>query len=50
MLLANEGKPGRERLTLMRVFEELRGLGYEGGYDSVRRYAKAWRVVLGAGR
>ena len=48
MLLANEVKPRRERLTLMRVFEELRGLGYEGGYDSVRRYAKAWRVVRGA--
>jgi hypothetical protein len=29
MLLANEGKPARERLTLIRVFEELRGLGYE---------------------
>ena len=48
MLLANEGKPARERLTLIRVFEELRGLGYEGGYDSVRRYAKAWRVARGA--
>jgi transposase len=48
MLLANEGKPGRERLTLMRVFEELRELGYEGGYDSVRRYAKTWRVARGA--
>ena len=48
MLLANEGKPARERLTLMRVFEELRGLGYEGGYDSVRRYATAWRVARGA--
>ena len=30
------------------MFEELRGLGYEGGYDSVRRYAKAWRVARGA--
>jgi transposase len=48
MLLANEGQPSRERLTLMRVFEELRELGYEGGYDSVRRYAKAWRVARGA--
>jgi transposase len=47
MLLANEGKPGRERLTLMRIFEELRELGYEG-YDSVRRYAKTWRVARGA--
>ena len=27
---------------LIRVFEELRGLGYEGGYDAVRRYARAW--------
>ena len=33
----------RERLTLIRVFEELRGLGYEGGYDAVRRYAQVWR-------
>ncbi len=36
------GKPARERLTLIRVFEELRALGYEGGYDAVRRYARAW--------
>src|SRR5580692_9743585 len=42
MLLANESKPALERLTLIRVFEELRGLGYEGGYDAVRRYARAW--------
>ena len=27
MLASNEGKPSRERLTLIRVFEELRGLG-----------------------
>jgi transposase len=25
------------------VFEELRRLGYEGGYDAVRRYARSWR-------
>jgi transposase len=48
MLLANEGKAARERLTLIRVFEELRGLGYEGSYDAVRRYAKKWRVERGA--
>jgi hypothetical protein len=29
-------------LTLIRVFEELRALGYEGGYDAVRRYTRAW--------
>jgi len=43
LLAANEAKAGRERLTLIRVFEELRGLGYEGGYDAVRRYARGWR-------
>jgi transposase len=43
MLAANEAKPGRERLTLIRLYEELRGLGYAGGYDAVRRYARAWR-------
>ena len=32
----------RERLTLIRIFEELRALGYEGGYDAVRRYARTW--------
>ncbi len=30
-------------MTLLRIFEDLRGLGYEGGYDAVRRYAAAWR-------
>jgi hypothetical protein len=39
MLAANEAKPARERLTLIRLFEELRGLEYTGGYDAVRRYA-----------
>ena len=48
LLLANEGKPARERLTLIRIFEELRSLGYEGSYDAVRRYAKGWRVARGA--
>ncbi len=33
---------GPERLTLIRLFEELRALGYEGGYDAVRRYARTW--------
>ena len=42
ILAANAAKPARERLTLVRVFEALRGLGYQGGYDAVRRYARSW--------
>jgi len=48
LLLENEGKPSRERLTLVRVFEKLRGLGYDGGYDAVRRYARSWGKDRGA--
>src|SRR5262249_54290866 len=42
LLLANEAKASRERLTLIRIFEELRGRGYDGSYDAVRRYAQRW--------
>ena len=48
LLLANESKAARERLTLIRLFEELRGLGYVGGYDAVRRYARRWSQERGA--
>jgi hypothetical protein len=48
LLLENEGKPARERLTLIRIFEELRALGYEGSYDAVRRSARVWRQALGS--
>jgi hypothetical protein len=50
LLSTNEDKPSRERLTLVRLFEELRGFGYEGGYDAVRRYAKSWRKAELRGR
>lgn len=43
MLEANEGKGRRERLRLRRIYEDLADLGYDGGYDAVRRYAKTWR-------
>ena len=42
LLTANTNSSARERLTLIRLFEELRALGYEGGYDAVRRYARTW--------
>jgi transposase len=40
LLTVNAAKPAREQLTLIRIFEELRGRGYDGGYDAVRRYAR----------
>ena len=42
LLADNETRAAREQLTLIRLFEELRGRGYDGGYDAVRRYARAW--------
>ena len=43
LLLANEGKGRREKLTLMRMFALLRDGGYVGGYDAVRRHARRWQ-------
>jgi transposase-like protein len=43
LLAVNTARSSRERLTLIRVFEELRVQGYEGGYDAVRRYAASWQ-------
>ena len=42
LLAANANASARERLTLIRIFEELRALGYAGGYDAVGRYARRW--------
>src|ERR1700736_3327135 len=47
LLADNAIKPAREQLTLIRIFEELRGRGYEGGYDAVRRYARRWAKERG---
>src|ERR1700735_4974982 len=33
----------RERRSTQRLFEELRGRGYDGAHDSVHRFAKFWR-------
>src|SRR3979411_660595 len=47
LLAGNVAKSAREQLTLIRIFEELRGRGYEGGYDAVRRYARRWSKAHG---
>jgi transposase len=49
MLRMNAARGARDRVTLLRVFEDLRGLGYEGGYDAVRRFAAAWKRRQGTG-
>ena len=40
-LNANSRLSRRERLGLIRIYEDLRVQGYQGGYDAVRRYARA---------
>ncbi len=42
LLAENVRRPKRQRLTLVRIYEELRNRGYGGGYDAVRRYAASW--------
>lgn len=42
-LEADEGLARKRRRSCQVLFEELQLSGYEGGYDSVRRYAKKWR-------
>lgn len=42
-LEADQTKPRREQRTAMLLFEELQRQGFEGGYDSVRRYAQKFR-------
>lgn len=43
LLTENEARPRRDRLRLTRVWDLLVQEGYDGSYDSVRRYAARWR-------
>jgi transposase len=46
-ILEKESKlPRRERRSTQRLFEELRGHGYDGAHDSVHRFTKTWRDEL----
>jgi transposase len=42
-LSADAELPVARRRSGMRLYEELRQAGYEGSYDSVRRYVKQWK-------
>jgi hypothetical protein len=43
LLEENESRPSRQRLTIIRIYEELVALGYAGSCAAVRRYVLAWR-------
>jgi hypothetical protein len=47
LLAGNAAKSAREQLTLIRMFEDLRSRGYQGGHDAVRRYARRWAKERG---
>lgn len=49
LLEADAKKPTRERLSCVRLFETLQAEGYEGGYDTVRRYARRWAAQRASG-
>ena len=48
-LSASDRLSSRERLDLTRIYEDLRTQGFEGGYDTVRRYAQARQRKRGTG-
>ena len=43
LLEANEKRSKKDRHRLTRIFDDLRCEGFEGGYDSIRRFAQNWR-------
>jgi transposase len=47
LLLENERRARRDRLTVHRLYDLLREEGYQGAYDSVQRFAQGWRRERG---
>ncbi len=43
LLVENERGPAKDRLDKLQIFQRLQVQGYEGGYDSVRRYIGRWQ-------
>jgi transposase len=43
LLKENSAKPVRHRKSAQILFEQLQREGYEGGYDTVRRYVGTWK-------
>ena len=42
-LIEDRDKPRREQRTAQVLFEQLQRQGFAGGYDSVKRFVRAWR-------
>ncbi len=42
-LKEDQEKPTKQRRTALLLFEMLQHAGFEGGYDTVRRFVKSWR-------
>ena len=42
-LIADSYRPKRDRRTALRLLEELRKAGYDGGYTQLTDYIRAWR-------
>lgn len=47
MLEEDWPQPRKRRLTAKRMYEDLEREGYQGAYDSVRRFVKSWREEKG---
>ena len=44
LLEENQELPRKQRRRMTRIRDQLVREGYDGGYDSVRRYARTWRI------
>lgn len=44
LLKEDSSKPVKHRRSAQILFEQLQREGYEGGYDTLRRYVSAWKV------
>ena len=47
MLAEDWKRPRKRRLTARRLFELIQAEGYNGGYDSIQRFTKTWRLKKG---
>lgn len=49
LLKEDRSKPVKHRRSAQILFEQLQREGYEGGYDTLRRYVSAWKRTENAG-